>query len=844
MSKRVVCFDYETYLMDKDAICPKPVCLSYKTEGAQGVLATCDTGYQTMHDRIFADDPNLIAVAHNCGFDTPVSMTHGSDANVTNIFNAIEKSQFTDTMVREKLLNLATDGIIEKGYLADGTKVSRERGYSLAALVKKYFAIDLTDEKNSDDAWRLRYSELDGVPAAEYPQEAYDYALMDSVYAWDLYWLQEERRKILIEERGFDPLKLEFFYTKKYIAFVFGLTCNGIYLNHEEKAEVDAMLDRELSRDKMEILYQQGVISEVIPPMPFANGARDHVEGCDKKKTKAEFTCRCPRKVTTTGRITVKHEAGCEKPKSKPEFMCDCPVKMTQEQGESVSTESICKHTCIAILKGQVSPVWKPKAQEDDEFMQEARYYWDLLQSKEAEDNWTAIVGFYTSNVMKLAVNKQFFADNDIMVTQDEKGNNICDFPNEVLRTFRLRAMVTKMKTTEMPRLCNPDGTTAERVFPQFDLLKETGRTSSFASKLYPSINAQNIHAKVRNCLSARPNMSALTVDYSGLEFITGAQTCLDIIGNSNYARIINLGWDSHSYLAAQKVYVYNVADILSCGMTFSQLIDKLKLADDKDAMYLEFKKLEFTDFKFYKKNRTAAKPDGLGFFGGLGPATMVTFTKAQTGLEISEEQARIARDVWRDTFPYAYEYLQHVNKNCVDPFNSASNDYRGKRYMYSTPMGLHRMGCTYNACANGGALQSPAAEGATEAQYKIIREAMDPASKSILRGNYVPTAFVHDETIGDVPLDPEIMTQVSDRVVKIMCDELRKITPDVAVNADPAYMKVWSKDALDVYTPDGLLMVWLPNIKYRFENGKRIDDNWREHLDLLKRGIAPRYIL
>lgn len=55
--------------------------------------------------------------------------------------------------------------------------------YGLDALVKRHFGVDISAGKKDDGAWRLRYAELDGIPAMQWPEGAVDYALGDAVWA-------------------------------------------------------------------------------------------------------------------------------------------------------------------------------------------------------------------------------------------------------------------------------------------------------------------------------------------------------------------------------------------------------------------------------------------------------------------------------------------------------------------------------------------------------------------------------------------------------------------------------------------------------------------------------------
>src|SRR5579864_378616 len=97
---------------------------------------------------------------------------------------------------------------------------ARDVSYGLDALVKMMFQVDISGKKvttrldpekglrviNADGvditgtpeagaAWRLRYSELDGIPVSQWPPEARQYAIDDASWARKAYEWQEGRRQ-------------------------------------------------------------------------------------------------------------------------------------------------------------------------------------------------------------------------------------------------------------------------------------------------------------------------------------------------------------------------------------------------------------------------------------------------------------------------------------------------------------------------------------------------------------------------------------------------------------------------------------------------------------------------
>lgn len=401
--------------------------------------------------------------------------------------------------------------------------------------------------------------------------------------------------------------------------------------------------------------------------------------------------------------------------------------------------------------------------------------------------------------------------DSSIKLRYTEKGNLQVDMEfladyalrSPILIQLQNRQKVQKLVTTDLPRMEWPPGSgiPARIVHPSFDFLKETGRSSSFASSAYPSMCCQNPHPRVRHSIVPRPGYVLYSVDYSGMELGTLAQRCLDLFGYSVLADKINAGYDAHAYLGSQLAHNLDGA--------FRETCDEGSVTNP-DAIYQAFlacKGHELEDVaKFFKHYRTFAKPTGLGYPGGLGAETFVDFAWATYKVNVTEEQAKELKKIWLNTYPEMVDYFRWINKSCPDP-------HWPEAYAYSTRMGMYRANCSYCACANGAALQSPAAEGALLAVNRVVEETFRPTVDSILQDDkdgprHRPLMFLHDELIGEARMD--VAHEVSHRVAAIMIEAMRTVTPDVIVGAVPVLMTRWDKRAEQVWD-DGRLVAYDP---------------------------------
>ena len=176
-------FDAETHLITDHDLAPQPVCWSFSGTGAHKgnkVIAHCEHAKENWRafwmTLLRKDDITL--VAHNLPFDALLLHVHyGVPINV--ITDAIEAGTLRDTMIREKLIAIALGSSVTEYDVRTGYRVR----YGLDALVKTYLKEDISESKSDPDSWRLRYSELDGIPASQYPKPALRYSLLDSVYA-------------------------------------------------------------------------------------------------------------------------------------------------------------------------------------------------------------------------------------------------------------------------------------------------------------------------------------------------------------------------------------------------------------------------------------------------------------------------------------------------------------------------------------------------------------------------------------------------------------------------------------------------------------------------------------
>lgn len=163
---RLVGFDCETYLIQPGLLAPPLVCVSF-CDGAIPELLNAKDGVAKFREYLLDDDVRL--VAHNAPFDLGVMCSYDLTL-LPLVFRALDHNRITDTLLRQVLIDIATEG-------------ERRDAYTLADLLFRHFKIERFEEKKNPNAWRLRFNELDGVPVVEYPPAATKYACDDAVDA-------------------------------------------------------------------------------------------------------------------------------------------------------------------------------------------------------------------------------------------------------------------------------------------------------------------------------------------------------------------------------------------------------------------------------------------------------------------------------------------------------------------------------------------------------------------------------------------------------------------------------------------------------------------------------------
>jgi hypothetical protein len=185
---RRIAIDCETYLIRPGLLTPKLVCVSWaRVEEIAGAIA-CDLlnardGLAFVRDCLL--DPQCTILTQNGVYDFGVFAAEDPGL-LPFIFAAYEAGRIRCTKIRQKLIDIANGEA--KFYYDERKELRCPTKNDLATLVWRHFGRVLPKA----GTYRLRFSELDGVPIVDYPAEAAAYALADAVETLKVFLAQDE----------------------------------------------------------------------------------------------------------------------------------------------------------------------------------------------------------------------------------------------------------------------------------------------------------------------------------------------------------------------------------------------------------------------------------------------------------------------------------------------------------------------------------------------------------------------------------------------------------------------------------------------------------------------------
>ncbi len=351
-----------------------------------------------------------------------------------------------------------------------------------------------------------------------------------------------------------------------------------------------------------------------------------------------------------------------------------------------------------------------------------------------------------------------------------------------VLRASGERDNVAKVLSTFIPVLQRG---TSMPINARWNELVASGRISC----LDPNLTNLPRKGGLRECFAPRKGHVYAIADYSYIELVTLAQTCLDRYGWSRLADTINAGLDPHLAMAAEML-----------GISYEEALARKKAGDP-----------------VVLAARQASKAVGFGYPGGLGALKMVAYAKAQYGVIMSEDEAKEHKKTWYKKYPEMRLYHR-------DGGDLAAN---GEYQAVQAVSGRVRGGLGYCAGLNT-MFQGRTADGAKWAGWLVSKECYleQPyatveeylaSGLELVDGKMVPSTlygarivlFVHDELVLECLKSRGHVT--AKRLVQVMKNGMREYVTDIRIGVEECLTDRWRKGAEAVFDEKGELTLWFP---------------------------------
>lgn len=302
-----------------------------------------------------------------------------------------------------------------------------------------------------------------------------------------------------------------------------------------------------------------------------------------------------------------------------------------------------------------------------------------------------------------------------------------------------------------------------------YNVLVNSGRTSC-RNPNYQNLPTGRRVGGVRECHTPSAGMVYSSTDYSTLELLALAQTCLWVLGVSKMAEAINDGQDLHLAVASSSLRI----DYDEAKARYDAGDKEVKLA------------------------RNVAKVANFGLPGGLGVQSLIDFARSGYGMRFTFDEAKRIKEEWTAAWPEMKDYFKWIN-DLVG---------YGEARITHPKTGYVRGALGYTEACNH-FFQHLAAMGAKEALYNLTKEMYTDKDSPLFGSRLV--AFIHDEFICEHPEDR--MHEAATRVSEVAVASMKKFIPDLNVKAEPALMRRWYKEAETVRDDNGRLIPWDPSM-------------------------------
>jgi hypothetical protein len=375
----------------------------------------------------------------------------------------------------------------------------------------------------------------------------------------------------------------------------------------------------------------------------------------------------------------------------------------------------------------------------------------------------------------KVAEKARLFAEGYVSLSADaclQTGNDTLVEYARYGQFKTLISKVSKLRTAGLP------------IQTSFEPLLETGRASSFSSKLIPnSVAILNLPRKPgmrecfvpRNCELEIPlehRRVFIAADFGMAELVSLAQVCYELFGESKLRDALNAGLDPHLDFAATML-----------GVSYEEAFARKHEVLIADA-------------------RQMAKPFNFGKPGGLGIEKFILFARAQYRVTFGEtteeavEKVKAFTKLYFKKWPEVREYLSFIGALC-------ERDEKNLCDIRSYASGMLRGRMQYTVAANH-QFQHLTAMGFKASLNAVMRRCY--VGERFAGSRYVQTHLFGNRVVA--PVHDEIVLDARERDGHEAAMELQEVmetvyqrwTPDVVIKTEAAMMRRWRKGAKPVF--------------------------------------------
>lgn len=366
---------------------------------------------------------------------------------------------------------------------------------------------------------------------------------------------------------------------------------------------------------------------------------------------------------------------------------------------------------------------------------------------------------------------------NNLEVRRTEKGaialdSDSCKLSGDpILELFGDYGQAMAVKSKDLEFL---NRGTVEPICCRYEVLVETGRTSS------SNPNVQNLRRLpgIREAFIPPPGHVFAIADFGGLELATMAQACLELVGYSHLADMLNRDVDPHLQMAANMLHM-SYPDAQAAHKEHKKRVHASKGKD--------------LTLAWIDNARQAGKVANFGFPGGLGADSLVEFARAVYRVKLTRHEARELKRLWLATLPEFNDYFRAVS-DMVEMGSGITQLFTGR----------HRGRVRYTSACNS-FFQGLGSDVAKRAGWAVVRGCYAEPWSALYGAR--PCMFVHDEWILTCPESRghEVATALAETMVRVGSELL----PGAKIDAKPIVARRLSKEATQIKDASGRIIPW-----------------------------------